>query len=292
MKKNKVIDVHHHVFPPDHAVHKWDIQSDIAAMERCGVTDVYLSCPLVTDSSTAHSFNEYMASQVKVCPEHYKMLGALPYDNVNAALDEISYILDDLGAPGFGLNTHNHDIYMGDDSLDVIFEELNRRQAVIVLHPCHKRHSRNEKILFTGNDSVYEYTFDTTRAVMDFVFKDKVRRWPDIRWIMPHAGGTIPFLAHRMSISGRWGCIEQHEDEIMDILKSFYYDLALNNCELNYSFLKGFVGADHLLFGSDYPAGNEAMLSDDLKELDRTEVFSETEKTAILSGNVGRLFAL
>ena len=134
MKKNKVIDVHHHVFPPDHAVHKWDIQSDIAAMERCGVTDVYLSCPLVTDSSTAHSFNEYMASQVKVCPEHYKMLGALPYDNVNAALDEISYILDDLGAPGFGLNTHNHDIYMGDDSLDVIFEEdVYKRQAIVMV---------------------------------------------------------------------------------------------------------------------------------------------------------------
>ena len=192
---------------------------------------------------------------------------------------------------GFGLNTHNEAIYLGNDCLNPLFEELNRRNALVFLHPCHNRAPGNEKLLWTGNDSVYEYTFDTTRAVMDFVFQDKVTRWPNIRWIMPHAGGAIPFLAHRMSISGQWGCIKQTPDEIMRDLKSFYYDLTLNACDENYMFMKQFVGADHLVIGSDYPSCNESIIADSLKTLQETEVFTEEEKEKILHGTIEKLLA-
>lgn len=233
-------------FHRKHPVHHWDIYTDHEAMQRCGVTNVLLSCPLQTNAKLAHYTNELLAEQVKVYLKQYKMLAALGYDDVPAALEEIAYALDDLHAVGFGLNTHNETIYLGNDCLNPIFEELNRRSALVFLHPCHNRAPGNEKLLFTGNDSVYEYTFDTTRAVMDFVFQDKVARWPNIRWIMPHAGGAIPFLAYRMSISGQWGCIHQSAEEIMAALRSFYYDLTLNGCETNYVFMKQFAGVDHL----------------------------------------------
>lgn len=206
------------------------------------------------------------------------MLAALGYDDVPAALEEIAYALDDLHAVGFGLNTHNETIYLGNDCLNPIFEELNRRSALVFLHPCHNRAPGNEKLLFTGNDSVYEYTFDTTRAVMDFVFQDKVARWPNIRWIMPHAGDAIPFLAYRMSISGQWGCIHQSAEEIMAALRSFYYDLTLNGCDMNYVFIKQFAGVDHLVFGSDYPSCQETILQDSMDALQRTKIFTKEEK--------------
>lgn len=288
----KIIDVHHHVFPPEFPVHPWDIVSDYVAMQRQGVTDVLLSSPLVSDAFSVHRMNEYLHAQVCANPEHYHMLGVLPYDNVGLALEEISFVLDDLQAPGFGLNTHNHDIYISSDSLNPIWEELNRRKAVVFLHPNHKRASRNQKMLFCGNDSVYEYPFDTTRAVIDFVLQDKVSRWPDIRWIMPHAGGTIPFLAHRISVSGRWGSIPQSEEMILNTLKSFYYDLTLNNSDVNYRFLKDFAGVDHLLFGSDYPPCNESLLADDLRTMNATEVFTSEEKAQIYFKNAEALFRI
>ena len=80
-----------------------------------------------------------LAEQVKVYHKQYKMLAALGYDDVPAALEEVAYALDDLHAVGFGLNTHNETIYLGNDCLNPIFEELNRRSALVFLHPCHNR---------------------------------------------------------------------------------------------------------------------------------------------------------
>ena len=290
MAGHRIIDVHHHAFPPEAPVRPWTIKTDAKAMSDHGITDTLLSCPLQTETSSAHCFNEFLARQIAAEPEHHRMLGVLPYDDITAALEEISYVMDDCGAVGFSLNTHNHDVYIGNDKLNPVFEELNRRKAVLVLHPCHHRAPGNQKLVFTGNDSVYEYTFDTTRAVIDFVLQDKVSRWKDIRWVMPHAGGTIPFLAHRIAVSGNWGCIKQSEEEIHGILKSFYYDLALNHCDVNYSFMKDFVSADHLLFGSDYPNSGETLMGEDIALLDRTSVFTAEEKEQIFHGTAEELF--
>lgn len=289
MLAQPIFDVHHHVFPPEVPVHPWNIQTDQQAMERCGVTQVFLSCPLQTDSRLAHRWNQFLAQQVSVHPDQYAMLGSLGYDDIPASLEEVSFLLDNLKVSGLALNTHNGAVYLGDDCLNPIWEELDRREALIFLHPCHQRAPGNEKLVFTGNDSVYEYTFDTTRAVMDFVFQDKVTRWPHIRWVLPHAGGVIPFLAHRMSLSGRWGCIPQSQQEILSVLRSFYYDITLNGCDSNYAFLKDFVGADHLVFGSDYPSCDESLLTDSLAALQSTIVFTEEEKQRILHGNLERL---
>lgn len=287
-----IIDVHHHAFPPDAPVRPWSLEEDREQMERHGVRTVLLSCPLQTEAASAHRYNRFLAAQVQAAPQHYRMLGSLPYDNPGAALEEIPYVLDECGGVGFCLNTHNHEIYLGNDCLNPVFDALNRRRAVVVLHPCHHRAPGNEKLVFTGNDSVYEYTFDTTRAVMDFVLQGKRRRWPEIRWVLPHAGGTIPFLAHRMAVSGAWGSIRQSEEELLADLKSFYYDLALNHAEENYAFLKSFAGAEHLLFGTDYPNSGTALLGRDLLQMRNTSVFSETEKEQILHQNAEALWGI
>ena len=101
MSFEKTYDVHHHVFPPETPVHHWDIYTDHEAMQRCGVTNVLLSCPLQTNAKFAHYTNELLAEQVKVYHKQYKMLAALGYDDVPAALEEIAYALDDLHAVGF-----------------------------------------------------------------------------------------------------------------------------------------------------------------------------------------------
>ncbi len=288
--KQAIIDVHHHAFPPDAPVRPWSLERDLETMAKHGISRSLVSCPLQTEAASAHRYNQFLAGQLAAVPDHMTMLGCLPYDDAGAALDEIDFVLDECRAAGFCLNTHNHEIYLGDDRLNPVLDRLNQRKAVCVLHPCHHRAPGNEKLVFTGNDSVYEYTFDTTRAVMDFVFQGKVERWPQIRWVLPHAGGTIPFLAHRMAVSGQWGSIRQSEEEVLQSLRSFYYDLALNHDEANYAFLKTFVGPEHLLFGTDFPNSGEVLLPRDLQLLQNTGVFSEKDKELILHQNAEYLF--
>ena len=289
IQSHRITDIHHHAFPPEAPVHPWNIYTDKQVMEKQGITQIILSCPLPVYKENVRQINLFLAKQTDIYPENYRMLGALPYDDIGAAIEEVSYVLDELKAPGFGINTHIDDTYFSDDRLEPLFEELNRRHALLFLHPQHKRASGNKKLLFTGNDSVYEYTFDTTRAVLDYVLKGKTERWKDIRIILPHAGGTIPFLAHRIAISGEWKAISHSEEQIYTALKCFYYDLTLNHCDRNYQFMKEFVGTDHLLFGTDYPNSGIRTPERDIKTLKETSVFTDIEKADILYSNMEKL---
>jgi len=283
----RIIDVHHHGFPPNSKVKPWNIDDDFEMMKQAHISEVLLSCPLRVSSEEAHEYNTFLKEQCEK-KKNYHMLACLGYDDVEMSLKEIDNVKD--YAIGFALNTHNYDIYLGDDSLNPLFDRLNELESKIVLHPNHFRASGNQKVVFTGNDSVYEYTFDTGRAVLDFVLQGKVKRWPKIKWVMPHAGGVIPFLAHRVSVSSFWGCTNISEKEIMDDLKSFYYDLALNHSNENYQFMKSFVGTKHLLYGTDYPNSGELLLKRDLEFFNDSEVFTTDEKKAILSDNARELF--
>lgn len=232
--------------------------------------------------------NLLLAQRVEFCPDHYRMLGSIEYDADSVALQEIAFIFDKLCVSGLALNIHDGAIYLGKDCFNRLWEELDRRGATVFVHIYHNRAPDNEKVVFTGNDLVYEYTFDTTRAVMDFMFLHKVTRWPHIRGAMPHAGGAIPFLAHRMSL---WalGCIHQGQEEILSVLRSFYYDLTLNGCDINYDFMKGFVGVNYLVFDSDHPSYNESILKDSPEAICSSSVFTEEKKQKVLYGNLERL---
>ncbi len=290
MSDSRIIDVHHHAFPPEAPVRPWSLWQDISFADEQHITDLLLSCPLQTEAATAHRYNSFLAKEVRKAPTRCRMLGVLPYDDMGLALEEVSYVLDDCQAVGFSLNTHNHEIYIGNDCLNPVFDELNRRSAVLVLHPCHQRAPGNQKLVFTANDSVYEYPFDTTRAVMDFVFQDKAARWPNIRLVLPHAGGAIPFLAHRMAASGHWGAIRQSESQIMETLRSFYYDLALSHTDTHYAFMKEFAGTDHLLIGTDYPNSTPKLIRRELQTFRDTTVFTAAEKEKICHTTAKSLF--
>lgn len=283
----KIIDVHHHAFPPDAKVSAWNLQTDSNAMHENGIDEIILSCPLQTDSNKAQQINEFLYNQC-LMNKTYHMIASLGYDNVQKSIDEID--LYKKKAVGFSLNTHNYDIYIGNDSLNALFDKLNLIGATIFLHPNHFRAPANGKVVFTGNDSVYEYTFDTARAIFDMVLQGKIKRWPNIKWVLPHAGGVIPFLAHRVSVSSYWNATNLNEDDIMNQLKSMYYDLTLNHCDINYSFMKEFVGANHLLYGSDYPNSGESLLNRDMKYIKNCTIFNEKEKEQIMFKNAELLF--
>ena len=286
MNKLNIIDVHHHVFPPGMTPHKWDIETDCKDMEEAGINKGILSCPVPVSSDQARDINVLMAEQHYRYPERYQALASLPFDDVDKAISEADYALDELNMSGFIFSSNNNSVYISDDSLDPLFDHLNARKAVIFLHPSPKRAKGYDVHLNGADDSAYEYTFETTRAMLDYIYKDKYLRNPDITWILSHGGGTIPYLAHRVSHAYKWHAARQNEVCIMKQLKSLYYDLALTADSLNYRFLKDFCGSDHIVFGSDYPAHKLKDIREDVNVFLETDVFTEEEKKMIACGNM------
>lgn len=286
MKKLNIMDVHHHVFPAGMTPHKWDIENDCRDMDEAGIDRVVLSCPVPVTSTQVRDINELMADQRDRFPERYRALASLPFDDVDKAIEEVDYALNELKMSGFILSSNNHSVYISDDSLDPLFDHLNARKAVVFLHPSPKRAEGYDVHLSGADDSAYEYTFETTRAMLDYIYKDKYLRNPDITWILSHGGGTIPYLAHRVSHAYKWHAARQDEDCIMKQLKSLYYDLALSADPLNYRFLKDFCGSDHIIFGSDYPAHKPKDIREDVDAFLKTNVFTEKEKEMIAFRNM------
>lgn len=288
--KQKIIDIHHHVFPPDFTIHKWSMEEDMEAMDQLGITGVLLSCPLPADSSNVRKMNEFMAQKSGQDPCRYGFLASIPFDDIDKALEEITYACDVLHADGFSISSHSHNIYIGDDRLDPVFDELNRRKSVVFLHPSPQRAKGFDLRMPTGNDSVYEFVFETTRSVMDYIYQDKMLRNPDIRWILSHAGGTIPYLAYRLSHASEWGAVKQKSDVIMPQLRSVYYDLALSYDESVVSLLKRLSGLSHIVFGTDYPPTQKQYIANNIEDIKRNMELSSEEQQAVLSKNITELF--
>jgi predicted TIM-barrel fold metal-dependent hydrolase len=142
--------------------------------------------------------NEFQARMVLEHPARFGSFALLPLPDVDGALEEITYALDILHLDGLGLFSSYGGRYLGDPLFDPVFDELNRRNAVVFIHPTHCE-APPETNLGTP-PFVVEYVFDTTRAIVNLVFTGTLKRCPDIRLIVAHGGGAVPFLAQRISM--------------------------------------------------------------------------------------------
>ena len=158
----------------------------------------------------ARSVNEYAAQLVTRHPERFGSFATLPLPDVEAALDELTYALDTLHADGVVLYSNYAGIYLGDSHFNPIFAELDRRAAVVFLHPTVYTGTALPTARNTGSPIptlpgfMLEFVFDTTRAVADLVLSETLKRYPRVRLILSHAGGTVLFVAPKLVTGGLW----------------------------------------------------------------------------------------
>lgn len=149
--------------------------------------------------------------------------------------------------------------------MDEILAELDRRSAVILLHPT--KPAAVETSLYVKDMSIYEFPFDTTRAMMDFIYRGKIQKYPNIKWVVSHAGGTIPYIAYRLSTVAEENKVSTlSAGEVLVSFKSLYYDVALSTSPSMFSALKELAGASHIMFGTDYPLHYEAGITESIKQ--------------------------
>ena len=277
------IDVHHHILPPDYVATvgddrigplilagrtpEWTPAMSVAAMDRNGIATAItsISAPGLWFGDTGESVrlaricNDYAASIRLDHPGRFGVFACLPLPDVDASLAEIEYALDTLKADGIGLLTSYGDRYPGDAAFQPVFDELNRRRAVVYFHPTNAPCSQ---CLPGIPAATLDFPFDTTRAVVSLLYSGAFARCRDIRFIFSHAGGTVPFLAERIArLGARPGFKEMVPNGVLPELERLYYDTALSANWLAFRSLLELVTPDKVLFGSDYPFAPEATMT-------------------------------
>ena len=266
------IDVHHHLIPPGYLEEvgarrqggggvKWSPELSIEDMDKNGIAKSVISLvqPAVwfgeveLGRKLARESNEYAVQLARDHPGRFGSFAQIPLPDAEGSLKEIEYALDTLKADGIGLMTSYQDKYLGDASFAPVYEELNRRKAVVYTHPLTPDCCRN--VVKGLPPGVIEYATDTTRTIASLVFSGTAARYPDIRWIFSHSGGTMPFLLSRFEREE--ATMKEREKRLpkgfMYELKKFYYDTAQGNHAGALAALTRIAAPSHILFGTDFP---------------------------------------
>lgn len=308
---SRTVDLHQHVIPDFYwrasneggnaaggiNPPRWSLDGAIAYLDeaRIDVAVPSISTPGVhfgNDAAAralARHCNEYLANVKRDRPDRFGGFAVLPLPDIEGSLEQIAYALDVLELDGVSVFTNAGGTYLGDSHFDPIFTELNRRGAVVFVHP----NASPDPIAHTLGlpDSLLDYPVDTSRAVAKLHYSNTFARTPDIKYVFVHAGGTIPYLAARFAIVDEMNVIPgAHErGAFADVLHRLYWDTASAFTDPVLHMLRSVTGLGNVLFGTDYPYPRDAISIGGLRQLQSTAELDDRERSGVLGGAAARL---
>ena len=303
-ENDRFIDVQSHFLPPVYsdalaaagmtdvdgwAIPKWDVASAIAAMDQLGIDAqlLSLSAPGLAfvkgeeAKKLARGVNEFAAATIGDHSPRFGAFATLPLPDVDASLEELTYALDTLKLDGVGLLSNYDGVYLGQPEFDPIFDELNRRGAVLFIHPCTPPGFGPISVGLTS--PILEFPFETTRIAVNLIQSGTIERCPKLRIILPHGGGTIPFLQMRLGFAVGV--------ERAPLLSSFYYDLTAATTPGQLAALATLVPPQKLLMGVDFPFMPPPLIRRVLASFDAAN-FSADDRKDIRRENALSLFPM
>lgn len=237
-----------------------DVSKRIEDMDRVGidVEVVSLSTPNVffTDEKRqpeiATMVNDAYAELVAKHPARFKGFASIPMDAPDAAVKELHRAIGELKLNGVILLSNIRGKPLTSPEYRPFFEEANRMKLCIFLHPMLPVNSEPFREYVLG--PIIGFPFDTSLAVARMCYDGLFKDLPDIKWLIAHLGGAIPFLMERMDNGYRdFAECRTKIDELPSVyLKRLYYDtVTFSPHTLNMA--RDMVGVDHMVMGSDYP---------------------------------------
>src|SRR5579864_1238315 len=318
------IDIHHH-FQPDvyyafqraygkgFDTNQWSLAKDLEDMDKAGTAVAFLS--LTTPGFVFGEKNEVRKvsrgcneEAAKLIADHAGRFGSfatIPLADTEGALHETEYALDTLKADGISLFSNYGDVWLGHATFAPVYEELNRRKALVYVHPVLANCCANLSVAKDGvpNEiAMIEFGTDTTRALAGLIFSVMTTKFPDITWIFAHGGGTMPFLIERFFQGGTSaeivpGILTKGQDEppvknmptgeeILRQLRKCYYDTAQISNPVALGALRKVIPVSQILYGTDYWYRTAV---ESVRGLDTSKVFSAEELRAINRTNAERI---
>ncbi len=278
---------------------RWSVEQMIDVLERKGIAAAVssISSPgvyfgdVAFATKLARECNEFSAGLVGDHRSRIAALGVVPLPDTAAACREAEHALDTLKLDGISLLTHVGKSYLGQPEYDEFFAELNRRRAVVFLHPV--RPNQEGLAEYDFPTGTVELPTDTTRAVTNMFFHGYPERFPDIRFMISHAGGTLPMVIYRIRNMAKKPEIAARLPKGVDhYLKQLYFDLAQASVLLIQRALEDIADPNRILFGSDYPFSQvgEKVIDDVLGGIESFDGYNATRRAMILRDNALALF--
>lgn len=266
------IDTHHHAIPSFYrdmlrqakideaggrALPDWSPEASLQTMAELNVGTAILSVstpgtaflPKATEAaSLARDLNDYLAGLVADQPGRFGFFATIPTPHLRESVDEVSRSLDELHADGIVLLANSAGTYLGQTGQDDLFAALDARSAVVFIHPGELPGPVIDGIAPFAVD----FLLDTTRAAYLLVRNGICRTYPNIKFILSHAGGFVPYASHRMAVS-IMGDTGRTPSDSLDDFAGFYFDTALSSSAAALPSLLAFAEPGHVTFGSDWP---------------------------------------
>ncbi|MGW7537343.1 amidohydrolase family protein [Amycolatopsis sp. NPDC054798] len=303
------IDVHTHLVPPfwgealaQHGgdssgwtLPPWTPDDHLKFMDANGIATSVLSltAPSVAGWSgaarreTARRVNEYTADLVRERPDRFGLFATLPLPDVDGAVAEVDHAFGALGADGVVLLSNYDGAYLGDDRYSPLWEALDRHRAVVFVHPARPL----VPVLPGIPGPLVDYPFDTTRNAVHMVFHGITERYPNVRIILAHAGGFVPFAALRFcQLQAALEPAGPTAEEFLARFRSFYWDTALSSGEYAFGALTRFAEPGRILYGSDFPYAPAEVGGRFTEMLDAESGLTAEQSLAIDCGNARALF--
>jgi 6-methylsalicylate decarboxylase len=256
----------------------WDAGRHLDLMDEWGITTSLLSISspgthfgndAVARALSRH-VNETGAELTRQYPSRFGYFASLPLPDVDAALDEPAYAMDQLNGNGVTLQTNAHGVYLGDSRFEPLLAELDRRRTPTFVHPTSPPNF--EAVSLGRPRSMLEFIFDTTRTVSDLIFNGRLRQYPNIPWIFTHGAGALPLLAQRMEMFHSVFSASESPSpgapthpSFAEEISSLWFDIAGTPFPHQVPALASAFGTERILYGSDHcftpPAATTAQLA-------------------------------
>jgi len=311
MPSPRRIDVHFHHIPPFYreavyaagrgpAIGRYPDWSPAVALELMDAQGIEVALTSLAQpgvgfgtresaEALARRCNDFAAELMTRWPARFGAFATLPMWSMEGACKEIAYALDALRFDGVSLFASYGEKFLGDREFDPVLEMLNARGAAVFIHPG--LHPSSKGLALPWPAFMMEYLFDTTRAVVNLVFSGAIERYPRIRFILPHAGGLIPYFAWRLSVSpmidARLPALSR--EKVYAGLAHFWYDNALSPGKETFGALDQVARPERIVFGSDFPFANARVIAEAAKTYE-AGLLSQERRFAIDRGNALALF--
>ncbi|NPD88340.1 MAG: amidohydrolase [Asgard group archaeon] len=319
------IDLHHHLLPSFYVktlaekgitelsgvpIPTYNPEECLKDMDKLGIDKAILSIPAsglhIKDNeffrNLARKTNTFLAEMIRKHPTRFGALASIPLPSIDGAFEELEYAMDELHLDGVVLLSNSDGMYLGDPELEEFFTELNRRKVVVFIHPDDPPFAEMRKPDIPV--VLIEWPFDTTRAVANMVYSGVLHRNPKIRFILPHGGGAVPYLAWRISIldyrqRDKVKILQSLYDLIirkqgpatgLRLLKNMYYDTTAVTAPSSLRTLKELLDPSHIVLGTDLGAAPRLMGTLVLRDLKSFYDFDEETLRTIARKGALELF--